>query len=68
MAAKSNEIDVKLLLFAIQRTTSFEGFLSKRFAGGQITKVEVKFIVEFYTYSSVQQYDTARVVKYPKTR
>eukprot|EP00112_Aurelia_sp_Birch-Aquarium-sp1_P023247 Seg685.3 transcript_id=Seg685.3/GoldUCD/mRNA.D3Y31 product="Vacuolar protein sorting-associated protein 53-like" protein_id=Seg685.3/GoldUCD/D3Y31 len=44
MAAKSNEIDVKLLLFAIQRTTSFETFLSKRFAGGQITKVETPIV------------------------
>ncbi|XP_057294888.1 vacuolar protein sorting-associated protein 53 homolog [Hydractinia symbiolongicarpus] len=32
MVQKSNEIDVKLLLFAIQRTTTFEAFLAKRFA------------------------------------
>ncbi|XP_028396416.1 vacuolar protein sorting-associated protein 53 homolog isoform X2 [Dendronephthya gigantea] len=33
MSARTDEIDVKLLLFAIQRTTTFEGFLAKRFAG-----------------------------------
>eukprot|EP00111_Clytia_hemisphaerica_P017186 TCONS_00050876-protein len=32
MNERRGEIDVKLLLFAIQRTTAFEGFLEKRFA------------------------------------
>ena len=32
MASRASEIDVKLLLFAIQRTTSFEGLLAQRFA------------------------------------
>jgi len=32
MNQRQKEIDVKLLLFAIQRTTAFEGFLSKRFS------------------------------------
>ncbi|XP_065054602.1 vacuolar protein sorting-associated protein 53 homolog [Rhopilema esculentum] len=38
MAAKSTDIDVKLLLFAIQRTTTFEGFLSKRFPYSHVIK------------------------------
>ncbi|CAB3985678.1 vacuolar sorting-associated 53 homolog isoform X1 [Paramuricea clavata] len=33
MSSRTSDIDVKLLLFAIQRTTTFEGFLAKRFAG-----------------------------------
>ncbi|KAM4844717.1 vacuolar protein sorting-associated protein 53 homolog isoform 2-T2 [Thomomys bottae] len=33
MRARAKEIEVKLLLFAIQRTTNFEGFLAKRFSG-----------------------------------
>ena len=31
MSARSQEIDVKLLLFAIQRTTTFENLLAQRF-------------------------------------
>lgn len=33
MAKRKNEIDVKLLLFAIQRTKNFENLLSRRFSG-----------------------------------
>lgn len=33
MGKRKNEIDVKLLLFAIQKTTAFESLLSKRFSG-----------------------------------
>ncbi|XP_046604385.1 vacuolar protein sorting-associated protein 53 homolog isoform X1 [Neodiprion virginianus] len=33
MERRRHEIDVKLLLYAIQRTTSFENLLAKRFAG-----------------------------------
>jgi hypothetical protein len=33
MHKRSSEIDVKLLLYAIQRTTNFENLLSKRFTG-----------------------------------
>ncbi|XP_061073023.1 vacuolar protein sorting-associated protein 53 homolog isoform X1 [Conger conger] len=33
MRARVREIEVKLLLFAIQRTTNFEGLLAKRFSG-----------------------------------
>ena len=41
MQERRGEIDVKLLLFAIQRTTAFEGFLDKRFAHSQIRKDKV---------------------------
>uniref|UniRef100_A0A8C6S9Z6 Vacuolar protein sorting-associated protein 53 homolog n=1 Tax=Neogobius melanostomus TaxID=47308 RepID=A0A8C6S9Z6_9GOBI len=33
MRTRAKEIEVKLLLFAIQRTTNFEGLLAKRFTG-----------------------------------
>ncbi|XP_038614970.1 vacuolar protein sorting-associated protein 53 homolog [Tachyglossus aculeatus] len=33
MCTRAKEIEVKLLLFAIQRTTNFEGLLAKRFSG-----------------------------------
>ncbi len=33
MQNRSSEIDVKLLLFAIQRTTNFESLIAKRFSG-----------------------------------
>ncbi|XP_077995725.1 vacuolar protein sorting-associated protein 53 homolog [Glandiceps talaboti] len=33
MAKRASEIEVKLLLFAIQRTTNFEALLAKRFTG-----------------------------------
>uniref|UniRef100_A0A8C1IW56 Vacuolar protein sorting-associated protein 53 homolog n=1 Tax=Cyprinus carpio TaxID=7962 RepID=A0A8C1IW56_CYPCA len=33
MRNRAREIEVKLLLFAIQRTTNFEGLLAKRFSG-----------------------------------
>uniref|UniRef100_A0A5F8GM91 Vacuolar protein sorting-associated protein 53 homolog n=1 Tax=Monodelphis domestica TaxID=13616 RepID=A0A5F8GM91_MONDO len=46
MRTRAKEIEVKLLLFAIQRTTNFEGLLAKRFSGctlsdGAPKKVEV---------------------------
>ncbi|XP_043858525.1 LOW QUALITY PROTEIN: vacuolar protein sorting-associated protein 53 homolog [Dromiciops gliroides] len=46
MRTRAKEIEVKLLLFAIQRTTNFEGLLAKRFSGctltdGALKKVEV---------------------------
>ncbi|XP_024897553.1 vacuolar protein sorting-associated protein 53 homolog isoform X2 [Pteropus alecto] len=37
MRTRAKEIEVKLLLFAIQRTTNFEGFLAKRFSGCTLT-------------------------------
>lgn len=33
MQKRESEIDVKLLLFAIQRTTNFETIIAKRFSG-----------------------------------
>lgn len=33
MARRVTEIDVKLLLFAIQRTTAFEQLIAKRYTG-----------------------------------
>uniref|UniRef100_A0A8C5KXP7 Vacuolar protein sorting-associated protein 53 homolog n=1 Tax=Jaculus jaculus TaxID=51337 RepID=A0A8C5KXP7_JACJA len=42
MRARAKEIEVKLLLFAIQRTTNFEGFLAKRFSGCTLTDGTVK--------------------------
>ncbi|XP_065335075.1 vacuolar protein sorting-associated protein 53 homolog [Cloeon dipterum] len=38
MSRRRHEIDVKLLLFAIQRTNSFENLLAKRFVGMTIQK------------------------------
>lgn len=39
MRTRAREIEVKLLLFAIQRTTNFEGLLAKRFSGCTLTDV-----------------------------
>lgn len=39
MRTRAKEIEVKLLLFAIQRTTNFEGLLAKRFTGCTLTEV-----------------------------
>lgn len=44
MSKRRSEIDMKLLMFAIQRTTSFEQLLSSRFIGKTIQKpVDVTF-------------------------
>lgn len=40
MSARIQEIDVRLLLFAIQRTTNFEVLLGKRFSGVTLENVE----------------------------
>lgn len=42
MRTRAKEIEVKLLLFAIQRTTNFEGLLAKRFSGCTLTDSVVK--------------------------
>ncbi|KAH0511405.1 Vacuolar protein sorting-associated protein 53-like protein [Microtus ochrogaster] len=42
MRARAKEIEVKLLLFAIQRTTNFEGFLAKHFSGCTLTDGTLK--------------------------
>ncbi|KAF6202809.1 hypothetical protein GE061_003212 [Apolygus lucorum] len=38
MAKRTNEIDVKLLLFAIQKTVALENLLAKRFSGCTLTE------------------------------
>jgi hypothetical protein len=38
MSKRRIEIDMKLLMFAIQRTTNFEQLLSSRFVGKTIQK------------------------------
>ncbi|XP_063809943.1 vacuolar protein sorting-associated protein 53 homolog [Pseudophryne corroboree] len=42
MRTRAKEIEVKLLLFAIQRTTNFEGLLAKRFSGCTVTDIVLK--------------------------
>ncbi|XP_069471269.1 vacuolar protein sorting-associated protein 53 homolog [Ambystoma mexicanum] len=42
MRTRAKEIEVKLLLFAIQRTTNFEGLLAKRFSGSTLMDSAVK--------------------------
>nr|XP_020455797.1 vacuolar protein sorting-associated protein 53 homolog [Monopterus albus] len=42
MRTRAKEIEVKLLLFAIQRTTNFESLLAKRFTGCTLTDVPGK--------------------------
>ncbi|OXB64913.1 hypothetical protein ASZ78_009794, partial [Callipepla squamata] len=42
MRTRAKEIEVKLLLFAIQRTTNFEGLLAKRFSGCTLMDGTVK--------------------------
>ncbi|XP_054857331.1 vacuolar protein sorting-associated protein 53 homolog [Eublepharis macularius] len=42
MRTRAKEIEVKLLLFAIQRTTNFEGLLAKRFSGSTLSDVVAK--------------------------
>ncbi|XP_060115276.1 vacuolar protein sorting-associated protein 53 homolog isoform X1 [Heteronotia binoei] len=42
MRTRAKEIEVKLLLFAIQRTTNFEGLLAKRFSGSTLSDAVAK--------------------------
>ena len=44
MSKRRTEIDVKLLLFAIQRTTNFEALISKRFTGVTLQTGQVIFV------------------------
>lgn len=46
MSKRRSEIDVKLLLFAIQRTTNFEALISKRFTGVTLQTGQVKPVVQ----------------------
>ena len=41
MKRRQIEIDVKLLLFAIQRTSNFEALIAKRFTGVTFQKAQV---------------------------
>lgn len=41
MGRRTHEIDVKLLLFAIQRTTNFEALIAKRFTGVTLNVAQV---------------------------
>lgn len=43
MQRRRVEIDVKLLLFAIQRTSNFEALIAKRFTGVTMQKIQVLF-------------------------
>jgi len=49
MAKRVSDIDVKLLLFAIQRTTNFETLCARRFSGRTLTvdKVVLFMFVKF---------------------
>lgn len=42
MNKRRSEIDVKLLLYAIQRTSNFESLLAKRFIGSTLETIDVK--------------------------
>jgi len=42
MNKRRNEIDVKLLLYAIQRTSNFETLIAKRFIGSTLETTDVK--------------------------
>ncbi|KYN19440.1 PREDICTED: vacuolar protein sorting-associated protein 53 homolog [Trachymyrmex cornetzi] len=44
MNKRRNEIDVKLLLYAIQRTSNFETLLSKRFIGSTLETTDAKTV------------------------
>ena len=52
MTARVQELDVKLLLFAIQRTTTFESLLAQRFVqhGYEVTKFTAIDAVEQFYY------------------
>ena len=52
MTARVQELDVKLLLFAIQRTTTFESLLAQRFVqhGYEVTKFTTIDTVEQFYY------------------
>ena len=53
MTARVQELDVKLLLFAIQRTTTFESLLAQRFVqhGYEVTKfTAIEILEQFYCW------------------
>ena len=69
MSKRASEIEVKLLLFAIQRTTNFETLCAKRFTGRtlQPDKVRLCFPTQFkYFYMFEQQYSTYILIRTDK--
>lgn len=46
MAKRKPEIDVKLLLYAIQKTTAFENLLGRKFTGITITEENPQLVVD----------------------
>jgi len=53
MAKRVSDIDVKLLLFAIQRTTNFEMLCARRFSGCTLVADKV---AEFAIYSNCRAF------------
>jgi len=52
MAKRVSDIDVKLLLFAIQRTTNFETLCARRFSGRTLVADKVILFI-YLLYSAV---------------
>jgi len=59
MTKRVNEIDVKILLFAIQRTANFESLCARRFVGRTLAlpdKVSSQYTFSPETTCSAQRY------------
>jgi len=52
MANRVSDIDVKLLLFAIQRTTNFETLCARRFSGRTLIADKVICSLYIFLYSA----------------
>ncbi|OQV21216.1 Vacuolar protein sorting-associated protein 53-like protein [Hypsibius exemplaris] len=63
MASRRNEIDVKLLFYAIQRTMTFEAFLNKRFP--RLTVTATAEPASLPALTSVSDQKLLSVVEYP---
>ena len=50
MAKRVSDIDVKLLLFAIQRTTNFETLCARRFTGRTLIADKVHLFICYLSY------------------
>lgn len=55
MAKRKNEIDVKLLLYAIQKTTAFENLLARRFTGITLADSCDKSIKDHYVAKEIER-------------
>ncbi|XKL64167.1 hypothetical protein PGB90_004253 [Kerria lacca] len=55
MAKRKNEIDVKLLLFAIQRTKNFENLLCRRFSGITLLSEEKKQLLKLTNENQIDK-------------